>query len=119
MSKHDERNIQQQAWKQAGKGDEVTEALEPEAIARKLEGLDGWQYRDGGLRRDFGFEDFSGAMGFANVVAWIADAQDHHPDLEVSYGNLQVRYRTHSADGITEKDFVAAARLDTLYAERG
>jgi 4a-hydroxytetrahydrobiopterin dehydratase len=49
-----------------------------------------------------------------NAVAWIAHVEDHHPDLEVSYGKVVVRYHTHAAGGLTLNDFVCAAKINRL-----
>lgn len=62
------------------------------------------------------FEDFSSALAFANQVGAIADAMDHHPDLHVSWGKLGIEVSTHDAQGLTELDFVLAARVDRALA---
>ena len=53
-------------------------------------------------------------MAFVNAVAWIAHRQDHHPDMTLGFGHCELRYTTHSADGLTLKDFICAARVDAL-----
>jgi 4a-hydroxytetrahydrobiopterin dehydratase len=55
-------------------------------------------------------------MAFVNAVAFIAHAQDHHPDLSVHYSRCIVRYNTHDAGGLTDTDFAAAAKVDALLA---
>ena len=53
-------------------------------------------------------------MGFVNAVAWIANTEGHHPDLEVSYSKCIVNYTTHAIDGLSENDFICAAKIDRL-----
>jgi 4a-hydroxytetrahydrobiopterin dehydratase len=55
-------------------------------------------------------------MGFVNAVAWIANSEGHHPDLEVAYAKCVVNYTTHAIDGLTENDFICAAKIDRLLA---
>ena len=67
------------------------------------------------IRRNFGFADFYETMGFVNAVAWIATAEDHHPDLEVGYNYCRMAFSTHTVGGLSENDFICAARVDDLY----
>ena len=75
-----------------------------------------WQVDPAGLTlaRDFRFGDFHATMAFVNAVADIAHAEDHHPDLEVGYGHCRVVYSTHSVGGLSENDFICAAKVDAL-----
>jgi 4a-hydroxytetrahydrobiopterin dehydratase len=66
------------------------------------------------IQREFRFGNFHETMAFVNALAWIAHREDHHPDLEVSYKRCNVRFRTHAADGLTENDFICAAKIDAL-----
>ena len=66
------------------------------------------------LTRDFKFENFHATMAFVNAVAWIAHVEDHHPDLEVGYGHCRVTFSTHSVGGLSENDFICAAKIDAL-----
>ena len=74
----------------------------------------GWEVRDGALRKRYAFPDFASAMVFANRVADAAEAADHHPDMLVSWGAVELAWVTHSAGGITERDAEMAERSDTL-----
>jgi 4a-hydroxytetrahydrobiopterin dehydratase len=56
-------------------------------------------------------------VGFVNALAWIAEAEGHHPDLEVSYGRVLVKWSTHAVGGLTENDFICAAKTDRLVAD--
>ncbi len=66
------------------------------------------------LRREFRFVDFYRTMSFVNALAHIANIEDHHPDLEVGYNTCRVRYHTHSVGGLSDNDFICAAKLDQL-----
>lgn len=66
------------------------------------------------MQRSFRFKNYYHTIAFVNALAWIANQQDHHPDLEVGYNRCLVRFSTHSVDGLSENDFICAARLDAL-----
>ena len=66
------------------------------------------------IKREFRFKNFHATMEFVNDLAWIAHREDHHPDLEVSYNRCQVTYSTHSIKGLSENDFICAAKIDAL-----
>ena len=66
------------------------------------------------VRRDFHFKGFNRTMGFVNAVAWIANSENHHPDLEVGWGHCLVRYSTHAIGGLSRNDFICAAKIDAL-----
>ena len=66
------------------------------------------------IRRNFEFTNFHRTISFVNAVAWIANTEDHHPDLEVSYRNCAVNYSTHAIGGLSENDFICAAKIDRL-----
>lgn len=73
-----------------------------------------WQILDGRLEKTFRFGNFHETMAFANAVAWIAHAQDHHPDMEIGYSRCKLAWSTHSAGGISRNDLICAARVDRL-----
>jgi 4a-hydroxytetrahydrobiopterin dehydratase len=83
-------------------------------IDAQLKRVGGWALRDGAIEKSFGFADFHRTMAFVNALAWIAHAEDHHPDLSVSYGRCTVRFNTHSVGGISINDFICAAKVDAL-----
>ncbi|MBI5462327.1 MAG: 4a-hydroxytetrahydrobiopterin dehydratase [Gammaproteobacteria bacterium] len=66
------------------------------------------------IHREFRFRNFHETMAFVNALAWIAHREDHHPDLEVGYNRCAVQYSTHAAAGLTENDFICAAKIDAL-----
>ena len=75
-----------------------------------------WTLSDDGLSisREFTFPAYSRTLGFANAAAWIAISEGHHPVLTVSYGSCGVSYTTHAVDGLTDNDFICAAKTDRL-----
>ena len=76
----------------------------------------GWRLIDGSLEKTYSFKNFHETMGFANAVAFIANAEDHHPDLALSYGKCTVRFNTHDVNGISVSDFFCASKVDALLA---
>jgi 4a-hydroxytetrahydrobiopterin dehydratase len=73
-----------------------------------------WDEVDGALQREFRFDSFPAAIEFVNRVAGLAQAENHHPDIVVSYRDVTLRWRTHSADAITDRDREMAARSAAL-----
>ena len=84
----------------------------------KLNGeqVPGWRLVDGALEKTFAFKNYHETMGFVNALAFIANAEDHHPDLAVSYGTCTVRFNTHDVEGISASDFFCASKVDGLLA---
>jgi 4a-hydroxytetrahydrobiopterin dehydratase len=76
----------------------------------------GWTVAEDGKRigRALKFKDFYRTMSFVNALAHIANTEDHHPDLEVGYDYCRVTFSTHSIDGLSENDFICAAKIDQL-----
>jgi len=66
------------------------------------------------IQREFRFIDFLRAMSFANAVAHLASIEDHHPDIEVGWGYCRVRFTTHAIRGLSENDFICAAKIDAI-----
>lgn len=66
------------------------------------------------LRRELKFPDFYRTMSFVNALAHIANIEDHHPDLEVGYNYCRVQYTTHAINGLSENDFICAAKIDQI-----
>ena len=91
--------------------------LTREAATELLRRLDpAWSLtEDGrGIRRAWKFRDFYRTMSFVNAVAHIANREDHHPDLEAGYDYCRLRYTTHAIGGLSENDFICAAKIDQL-----
>jgi 4a-hydroxytetrahydrobiopterin dehydratase len=93
-------------------------ALTREAAETLLKGLAGWtmnaEARE--IRRTFTFKNYYASMAFVNAVAWIAHREDHHPDMTVGYNKVTVVFSTHSVGGLSENDFIGAAKIDALGA---
>lgn len=89
-------------------------ALSSQQVADNLKQLHGWGLKEGAIERSFSFKDFHETIAFVNAVAWIANTQNHHPDLQAGYDKCTVRYSTHSVGGLSENDFICAARIDAL-----
>lgn len=87
--------------------------------AKELLGeLPGWQIERGLLRREWVLKDFIEGVRFIGEIAKIAEAEDHHPDLHLTgYRRLLIELSTHSAGGLTENDFILAAKIETLPRE--
>jgi 4a-hydroxytetrahydrobiopterin dehydratase len=91
--------------------------LDAEASRALLGGLEArWQLTADGkaIEAEFKFRDFYRTMSFVNAVAHIANAEDHHPDLEVGYSRCRIRYTTHAIRGLSDNDFICAAKIDRL-----
>lgn len=86
-------------------------------IGPLLQQLDGWEWAGEKIGKSYRFKNWSQTMAFVNAVAWIAHRENHHPDLEVSYNSCRVTYSTHAVSGLSENDFICAAKVDALLAE--
>jgi 4a-hydroxytetrahydrobiopterin dehydratase len=89
-------------------------SLGAEEIARRLVGLDRWEFQENALRRVFEFASFKDAVAFVVRLGFEAESADHHPDLDIRYKRVLVRWATHSAGGVTEKDFAGAQTADSV-----
>ncbi len=91
----------------------LAEAEATELLAQ----LAGWQRDKGAIQKNFVFANFYETMAFVNALAFIGNRENHHPDLQVSYGKCTVRFSTHSVHGLSENDFICAAKVDALLAD--
>lgn len=87
-------------------------------IAELLPQVPDWELAEDGhaLTRTFKFKDYYRTMSFVNALAYMANREDHHPDLAVHYDRCVVRYSTHDVGGLSENDFICAARADAMAA---
>ena len=78
--------------------------------------LPGWQTAVGGksIAKTFHFANFHETLGFVNAIGWMANRQDHHPDLEVGYNRCVVHWSTHDVGGLSMNDFICAAKVETI-----
>ncbi len=86
--------------------------LAPMDAQQLLAKVPGWSIDGDALTRSFEFANFHATMAFVNMVAFIAHRENHHPDLAVSYQRCRVAYNTHSVGGLSENDFICAARIN-------
>jgi len=84
-------------------------------IEEMLYQLDGWELFDGLIVKTYNFKNYYEVMAFVNTVAWISHREDHHPDIALGYNKCRVEYITHSAGGLSENDFICAAKIDVLF----
>lgn len=89
--------------------------LTQENINELLKKLDGWMLHDRLISKVFEFKNFYQTMAFVNAVAWLSHREDHHPDLKVGYNTCHIEYSTHSINGLSENDFICAAKVDALF----
>jgi 4a-hydroxytetrahydrobiopterin dehydratase len=90
--------------------------LKPQEIEQLLAQLPGWQLRNGTITKSYEFKNYYQTMAFVNAVAWIAHREDHHPDMTSGYNKCTVDYSTHAIGGLSENDFICAAKIDALFA---
>jgi 4a-hydroxytetrahydrobiopterin dehydratase len=90
--------------------------LSPEEIAASLAQCPGWTLEDPAIRKTYRLDSFADAIAFVTRLAFAAEAADHHPDLHVSYRNVTVAWSTHSAGGLTARDFDGARQSDMIAA---
>lgn len=85
-------------------------------VRELLPEIPGWELVENGhaLSRTFKFDDYYRTIAFVNALAFVANREDHHPDLSVHYDRCVVRYSTHDAGGLSENDFICAAKADAL-----
>jgi 4a-hydroxytetrahydrobiopterin dehydratase len=88
--------------------------LSESEIRKGLASLKGWQLGDKEIAKQFELKDFVRAMGFVNSVALLAEKADHHPDIDIRWNKVKLVLSTHSAGGLTEKDFNLAKQIDDL-----
>ena len=79
-----------------------------------LKALKGWIIENGRLVKLYPFTNYYQTMAFVNALAWISHREDHHPDLTVAYNQCRVAYWTHAIGGLSENDFICAAKCDSL-----
>ncbi len=87
-----------------------------DAATTMLEAVPGWTLADSGdaIEREIAFRNFHEVMEFLNALAWIVHREDHHPELEVGYNVVRVHFSTHSISGLSDNDFICAARINAL-----
>jgi len=92
------------------------EPLRTAEIDAFLAELDGWHYDGKVISKTYDFENYYQTTAFVNAAAWISHREDHHPDILLGYKTCKVSYITHAIDGLSENDFICAAKLDALFS---
>jgi 4a-hydroxytetrahydrobiopterin dehydratase len=88
--------------------------VEGAALDALLGSVSGWQLAGDRIRKHLRFADFRAAMAFVSAMADLAESEGHHPDFSVHYSTVDVEIWTHAAGGLTENDFILAAKIDRL-----
>jgi 4a-hydroxytetrahydrobiopterin dehydratase len=93
-----------------------TQRVAPDEVTRMLAALPGYKadLLVGSISKVYEFDDFYETMAFVNAIAYIAHVEDHHPDLAVGYNRCVVTYSTHAIGGLSENDFICAAKIEAL-----
>ncbi len=88
--------------------------LSMDVASRLMEQLDGWTFEQGHLTKSYAFADFAAALAFVDKIGAISEEQAHHPDIYMTWGKVSVEIWTHKIDGLTESDFILAAKFDEI-----
>lgn len=94
--------------------DKTSQPMKTAEVEKRLAEIPGWGLSGPVLTRDYKFKDFSEAMAFINKVAGLAEREDHHPDIHVSYNRVRLELSTHSIGGLSINDFIMAAKINLL-----
>ena len=89
--------------------------LKADQINSLLKQLQGWEHSGGAIAKTYSFRNYYEAMAFVNAAAWVSHREDHHPDITLGYNKCHVAYHTHAIGGLSENDFICAAKLDMLF----
>lgn len=92
-----------------------TAALSQAEITALLAQLDDWEQNGVLIAKTYRFKDHYQAMAFVNAVAWISHRENHHPDINLGYNQCRVEYTTHALAGLSENDFICAAKIEALF----
>lgn len=88
--------------------------LKKSEIDNRLGKLQGWQYADESIKKEFKLKDFSAAMAFVVKIALAAEVAQHHPDMTIEYNRVKIILTTHSEEGVTDKDFALAEKIENF-----
>jgi len=84
-------------------------------IDKLMTQLEGWQQQGQTIARTYTFKNYYQTIAFVNAIAWMTHREDHHPDLSVGFNSCRVEYSTHAINGLSENDFICAAKVDALF----
>jgi 4a-hydroxytetrahydrobiopterin dehydratase len=105
-------NLTAKQCKPCAAGTPPLSKAEADSLMRQLEG---WRRYDHLIDKTYHFKDYYQTIAFVNAVAWLSNREDHHPELTVTYNSCRVEYTTHSIHGLSENDFICAAKVDALF----
>lgn len=89
--------------------------LTPAEVTELMQQLDEWEFLEKLIRKNYSFKNYYQTVAFVNAVAWVSHREDHHPDITVGYNTCRVEYTTHAIGGLSENDFICAAKVDSLF----
>ena len=92
-----------------------SEPLNDKEVESLLAHLTGWRVAFGQITKLYSFDNHYQAVAFLNAAAWVSHREDHHPDIPVGFNTCRVAYKTHAVNGLSENDFICAAKLDALF----
>lgn len=93
-----------------------TSPMSAAEIRENLKKLTGWEFNNDKIQKTYEFKNYYQTVAFVNAVAWVAHKENHHPDLEVSYNKCRVFFSTHAINGLSENDFICAAKIDAFWS---
>lgn len=94
-----------------------TGPLDAQQVTAYLAAVPGWQTNGSRISNIYEFKNYYRTLAFVNAIAYIFHAEDHHPDLLVSYKRCEVSFYTHSVKGLSENDFICAAKVEAVYQQ--
>ncbi len=94
-----------------------TAPMSTEQAQLNVREIPGWALKDNSIERDFKFKDFRAAMVFVNAAARVANEEDHHPDIFISYNKVRITLTTHAIGGLSINDFIVAAKVNRIAGE--
>ncbi len=92
-----------------------TQPLSEKEARELLKQLDGWELNDNRISKTFAFKNYYQTIAFVNAVAWMTHREDHHPDMAVGYNKCRMEYSTHAIGGLSDNDFICAAKVEALF----
>lgn len=94
----------------------IGQALSEEQVIKLMSQVNGWEVRENAttIYKSYSFTNFYETMAFVNAIAWIANTENHHPDLEIGYNYCHITFMTHALNGLSHNDFICAAKIDKL-----
>jgi 4a-hydroxytetrahydrobiopterin dehydratase len=93
----------------------IVDSLSSTEVEALLKHLNGWSLENGTIAKTYAFKNYYQTLAFVNATAWISHREDHHPDISVGYNSCRVAYITHAISGLSQNDFICAAKLDKLF----